>query len=195
MSESIGAQTGNTGFLQNQSAWILSYLYGERSKTNSCNGEIMEENKEIRMDEKVKVISLAPWTTSAMRKTSIGDIMIAAYGTAMIPREELIAQSQSGNKLLNGKDGNGAHATWYIDDEFTRKYLGYETDTEKQDFLTDDDVRKIFLLKTQKSFEDRIRQKIVTRAEQIFLMESIQRLGINDYKRIRFCIEYTGYKI
>ena len=155
----------------------------------------MEEIKEIRMDEKVKVISLAPWRTGAARKTSIGEISIAAYGNAMVTREELIAQSQSGNKLLNGKSGTGAHATWYIDDEYTRKYLGFETETEKQDFLTDDDVRKIFLLKTQKSFEDRIRQRVVTRAEQIFLMESIQRLGINDYKRIRFCIEYTGYKI
>ena len=72
--------------------------------------------KEIRLDEKVVVRSLAPWNTGAARKTTIGDITIPAKGTVYLTREEIIAQAQNGNKLVNGIDGYGSHATWYIED-------------------------------------------------------------------------------
>lgn len=155
----------------------------------------MDENREIRMDEKVRVISLAPWSTSAARKTSIGDILIPAKGSAMLTREEVIAQSQNGNKLLNGSAGQGAHATWYIEDEYTRRYLGFDTDEQKQLFLTEEVIKDIFKLKTNQSFESNIKKKVVTRAEKVFLMDVIKKLGINDYHRIVFCINYTGCKI
>lgn len=157
----------------------------------------VKENIELednRLDKKVKVKSIAPWVTGSPRKTSSGDISIPASGSILLTREEVIAQAQNGNKLISGVDGLGSHATWYIEDEFTRKELSFEIDGKSQAFLTHEDINRYFSLKTQKSFEDNITKNIVTRAEKAFLIESIKALGLNDYQKIAFCIEYTGIK-
>ncbi|MSA02155.1 hypothetical protein GKG47_08885 [Lactonifactor sp. BIOML-A3] len=157
----------------------------------------VKENIELednRLDKKVKIKSIAPWVTGSPRKTSTGDISIPASGSILLTREEVIAQAQNGNKLISGVDGLGSHATWYIEDEFTRKELSFEIDGKPQAFLTHDDINRYFSLKTQRSFEDNITKNIVTRAEKAFLIESIKALGLNDYQKIAFCIEYTGIK-
>ena len=149
--------------------------------------------EDVRLDQKVTVRSIAPWATGSARVTSNGDISIPAKGTVLLSREEIIAQGQNGNVLLNGIDGVGSHATWYIEDEFTRKELSYEVDGQ-QVFLTQDNIKKIFDLKTQKAFEDNIKKAVVTRAEKAYLIDTISSLGLNDYQKIAFCIEYTGMK-
>ena len=112
----------------------------------------------------------------------------------MLSREEVIAQAQNGNRLLTGIDGVGSHATWYIEDQFTRNELSFDTDDKKQTFLTEDIIKKTFELKTQKAFEDNVKKSAVTRAEKAFLMSMIKPLNLNDYQKIAFCIEYTGMK-
>ena len=153
----------------------------------------MEEN--VKLDEKVTVRSLAQWPTGAKRLLSIGDIMIQPKGMIQLTREEIIAQVQTGNRLLTGGVLGPIHATWYIDDEWTRKECGLETEDQKQEFLTKELVRQIFALKTKKAFEDRITSTIKTDAEKCTLMEFIKELKINDYNRIKFCESYTGVKI
>ena len=159
----------------------------------------MEENKntekEIKLDEKVVVKSIAPWVTGARRILTVGDIEIQPNGTVTITREELIAQAQSGNKLLTGIDGHGSHATLYIDDEWTRKELEFETDKQKQNVVNVDDIKKIFDLKTMSLFQKNISDKIVTRAEKVFLMTTIKNQKFNDYEKIKYCETYTGNKL
>lgn len=155
----------------------------------------MEEKKEIKLDEKVVVKSIAPWKTGATRKMSVGDICIQPNGTINLTREEIISQVQSGNRLFTGIDGVGSHATWYITDDWTRKEVEFETTSKKQEVLSQEEIKRIFDLKNLKSFEDSIRKKIVTRAEKVFLMETILKLQANDYSRIRFCEQYSGNKM
>ena len=88
--------------------------------------EITEED--TRLDKKVKVRSIAPWITGAPRVTSKGDISIPANGSVLLSREEVIAQAQNGNKLLSGIDSLGSHATWYIEDAFTRSEVSFDID-------------------------------------------------------------------
>ena len=95
-----------------------------------------KNNEEIRLDKKVTVRSIAPWTTGSTRKTSVGDITIPALGTVLLSREEIIAQGQNGNTLITGVDGVGSHATWYIEDDYTRSELSFDVDDNKQEFLT-----------------------------------------------------------
>ena len=45
--------------------------------------------------------------------------MIPKEGTVRLSRSEIIAQIQSGNRLFNGVDSHGSHATLYIEDEPT----------------------------------------------------------------------------
>lgn len=156
--------------------------------------EAIKENEEIRLDKKVTVKSIATWSTGSQRKTTMGDISIPPKGTVLLTREEIIAQAQNGNKLLTGLDGLGSHATWYIDDAYTRSELSFDQDNKKQDVITSDEIKRIFDLKTQKAFEENIKKSVKTRAEMSFLMSEVKNLGINDYNKIAFCIEYTGMK-
>ncbi len=145
-----------------------------------------KNNEEIRLDKKVTVRSIAPWTTGATRKTSVGDITIPALGTVLLSREEIIAQGQNGNTLITGIDGVGSHATWYIEDDYTRSELSFDVDDNKQEFLTQDEIKRIYGLKTQKSFEDNIKKKVTTRAEKFYLLHTIKSLKFNDYNKIQF---------
>ena len=157
--------------------------------------EAQEIKEEIRLDQKVKVRSIAPWNTGSARKTTNGDVSIPPQGSVLLTREEVIAQAQNGNKLLTGTDGVGSHATWYVEDEYTRNELSFDADGTNQKFLTQDVIKKMFDLKTQKSFEGQIKNNVVTRAEKAYLMECIKTLGLNDYQKIAYCIRYTGMQL
>ncbi len=154
-----------------------------------------KNTEEIRLDKKVTVRSIAPWTTGSTRKTSVGDITIPALGTVLLSREEIIAQGQNGNTLITGVDGVGSHATWYIEDDYVRSELSFDIDDKKQEFLTQDTIKKIFELKTQKSFEENIKKKVVTRAEKFYLLHTIKTLKLNDYAKNAFCEDYCGRRI
>lgn len=159
--------------------------------------ERVNEDKieDVRMDKKVPVRSIAPWVTGASRKTTNGDISIPPSGSILLTREEIIAQAQNGNRLLTGIDSIGSHATWYIEDSFTRNELSFDDEGRKQTFLSNDIVKKMFDLKTQKSFEDNVRKNVITRAEKAYLLKCIKSLGINDYQKVAFCLDYTGMKL
>ena len=151
--------------------------------------------EDTRLDKKVKVISIAPWVTGSTRKTTNGDVSIPPKGTVLLTREEIIAQAQNGNKLLTGTDGVGSHATWYIDDAFTRQELSFEDGTHKQQFLTQDAIKELFDLKMQKTFETNVQKAVVTRAEKAYLINTIATLNLNDYKKIAFCEKHAGLKV
>lgn len=153
---------------------------------------VQNESTGIKLDQKVKIRSIAPWYTGSSRKTTNGDISIPPMGSMLLSREEIISQAQNGNKLLTGVDGIGNHATWYIEDDYTRKELSFDSESESQHFLTQDVIKKMFDLKTQKAFENNIQNAVVTRAEKAYLIESIKVLKLNDYQKIAFCIGYTG---
>lgn len=152
---------------------------------------VKEDN---RLDKKINVRSIAPWITGAPRVTTNGDISVPPKGTVLLSREEVIAQAQNGNRLINGTDSVGSHATWYIDDAFTRSELSFDISDENksQTFLTKDIIKDIFDIKSQKDFETEIENRVVTRAEKAYLIECIKEFNFNDYRKIDFCVKYTG---
>lgn len=174
----------------------------EEKNSEKIKEEVKEKNRvenrnneEIRLDKKVVVRSIAPWVTGSTRKISVGDITIPALGSVLLSREEIIAQGQNGNTLITGIDGVGSHATWYIEDEYTRSELSFDVEGKEQTFLTQDIIKKIFDLKTQKSFEDNIRKNVITRAEKFYLLHTIKNLKFNDYSKNAFCENYCGNRI
>lgn len=153
------------------------------------------EEKELDLDKKVTVKNVTTWTTGFARIEGTGDVSLVPKGSMKIQRSELIAQSQSGNKSLNGVDGVGSHADIYIDDAPTRIELGYEDDKRKQMVFSDALVKEIFAIKSQDEYERRFAESFVTLLEKIAVIEAIPRLGINDYSKIRFAEDYTGLKV
>lgn len=156
-----------------------------------------EQVVELNLEQKVNVRSIAGWDTGFARKyDGTGDIMIAPGGSTRMSRNEIISQVQVGNRLFTGIDGYGSHATLYIEDAATRKEVGFDSEDglRKQNVFNDKDVKEMFKL-NQNSFEAKLHDYIRTRAEKYAVIEAIKRLGINDYSKIRFTEDYTGYRV
>ena len=99
--------------------------------------------------------------------------------------------------LIGGVDGKGSHASILIDDAPTRVELGFESEdgTEKQLCYSDELVKEVFAISSQNEFEREFKEKFITRTEFMAVMKAIPRLGINDYRKIRFVEDYTGFKL
>ena len=156
--------------------------------------ETKGKTEEIRMEDKVTVTSIAPWATGFRRILTVGDVSIAPNGQIRLSREEVLAQGQSNNKLITGIDGAGSHATLYIEDEWTRRELGFDTDNTKQVVVNKKLVKEIFDKKTLPAFKKSVEENIATRAEKFSLLSMIKTLKINEYDKVAFCEEYCGAK-
>jgi len=155
------------------------------------------KEKELNLDAKVTIRSIADWDTSFKRYDTGADVLINPHGTFRLPRSEVIAQVDGGNKLIGGVDGKGSHASILIDDASTRVELGFESEdgTEKQLCYSDELVKEVFAVASQNEFEREFKEKFITRTEFMAVMKAIPRLGINDYRKIRFVEDYTGFKL
>ena len=159
--------------------------------------EDINNTEELNLDKKVIVKNIAGWSVGFARIESVGSVSIPANGSTRLTRNEIILQVQRGNKLFTGLDGIGSHATIYIDDAPTRREVGFdgEDNKQKQNVLTDEKIKNIFNYKTQTAFENNFTDAIQTRAEKYAVIKAIKRLKINDYNKIRFAENYTGYKV
>ena len=159
--------------------------------------DVKDTEQELNLDQKVTVKSIAGWTVGFARLNEIGDITIMPGGSMRLSRNEIISQVQNGNKLFTGIDGVGSHATLFIDDAPTRREVGFDSDDGKQTqkVFSDAEVKRIFDLKVQKSFEQSFVDTFKTRAEKFAVIKAIKRLKINDYSKIRFAEQNTGFSI
>ena len=157
----------------------------------------LEQPEELNMDQKVTVRNLAGWTVGFRRIETQGDVTIPKEGTVRLSRSEIIAQIQSGNRLFIGIDDRGSHATLYIEDESTRLEVEFDSKEEKrtQLILNSDLVKKLFDYKTMKTFEEKLHEYVVTRAEKYAITQIIKKLKLNDFEKIRMVENYTGYKL
>lgn len=152
---------------------------------------------EINMDEKVTVLNLAPWNVGFPNAIGRGDTCFAPSARVRVKREEIADQVSAGNKLLAGFDSYGSHATLYIEDADTRKYLEFDSEDGKrtQNVISKEKVAKWFELKTQSAFEKNIKENVVTRAEKQFLLKAIKDLKLDSYEKIEFCKEYCKFSL
>lgn len=152
---------------------------------------------EINMDEKVPVINIAPWDVGFPNSVGRGETLFPPSATVRVKREELVDQVSAGNKLLAGFDSEGSHATLYIDDEDTRKFLDFDSEDgkRKQNVISKEKVAEWFTLKTQSAFEKKIKENVRTRAEKQFLLKAIKDLKLDSFEKIQFCMEYCKFTL
>ncbi len=153
--------------------------------------------KELNLEQKVTVRSIAPWTTGFQRVETIGDVTIPANGSVRLSRSEIIAQVQNGNVLFTGVDSRGSHATLYIEDEPTRIEVDFDIKEEKitQKVITVDAVKKLFEYKTMKTFEEKLKELVLTRAEKHAIANIVRKEKINDHEKVRVVENYIGVSI
>lgn len=143
------------------------------------------------LDKRVSVRNLADWQSSMTLQNENGSVEIPPHSVARVSRNELMAQKNINNVSLVGIDGYGSHATLYVEDAKTRRWLGFETNDKPQVFFNDDVVRQLFAMPFEK-FKDTLPKEIITRAEKFALKDAIVRLGLNDYSKLRVCAKYIG---
>lgn len=153
--------------------------------------------KELNLEQKVTVRSIAPWTTGFQRVETIGDVTIPANGSVRLSRSEIIAQVQNGNVLFTGVDSRGSHATLYIEDEPTRIEVDFDIKEEKitQKVITVDAVKKLFEYKTMKTFEEKLKELVLTRAEKHAIANIVRKEKINDHEKVKVVENYIGVSI
>lgn len=168
-----------------------------KTTTSVENEEKTIEPVELNMEQKVTLRNIAGWTTGFRRIEGDGDVTIPPEGTVRVTRSEVIAQVQNGNRLLTGIDDRGSHATLYIDDEPTRIEVDFESKEDKitQQILTIDVVKKLFEYKTIKTFEEKLKEIVVTRAEKYAIIQIIKKEKINDFEKVRIVEKYTGFSV
>lgn len=152
--------------------------------------------KEINMDEKVTVLNLAPWNVGFPNSFGKGDTCFSPSAKLRVRREEIVEQVSSGNRLF-GLDEYGSHATLYIEDADTRKYLEFDSEDGKrtQTVISKEKIEKWFELKTLSAFEKNIKENVKTRAEKSFLLKAIKDLKLDSHEKIEFCKEYCKFSL
>lgn len=167
----------------------------EKPETKNVKNDVDPANwTDEDLEKNVVVHNIAGWSVTFALRNRTGDILMARNTKHRLSRNEIQAQVYNGNKLFAGTDGQGSHATLYIEDEATRRWLGFETDDKKQIVFSDDIAKKLFAM-PQAQFEKELPNYIVTRAEKYALNEAIERLGFNDFRKIMYISRYTEYPL
>jgi hypothetical protein len=165
------------------------------TKKTVVEDEVSEDEfTDTDLEKRVLVKNIAGWDVGFRLRETEGDALITKNSKRRFTRNEIQAQVYNGNNLFSGVDGKGGHATLYIEDAPTRRWLNFETKDEPQLVFTDDMVKKLFNMPDD-TFKEMLPQYISTRAEKFALMETIERLRLNDFRKIMFCSEYTGHPI
>lgn len=151
---------------------------------------------ELNLDKKVEVKNLCDWDLYFDRIETNGSVRLPRNGKSRLSRSEIQAQVFDNNVMFVGLDGEGSHARIYIEDKDTRVLVGFDNEEIKkeQDVLDKKTVEKLLSYKTQKAFEENVEKKVKTKAEKNFLAEEAKRQKLNDYEKISFIEDYTGFK-
>lgn len=147
------------------------------------------ETKPLSMEEKITLKNLANWMVGFNKIESNGEVNINAGGSVRVSRAEVISQYENGNKLLRG-DGDGTHATIYIDDKATRDYLDITSE-----LIDKNKVKKIFAINGLDDFRNEIYKTFTTQAEKVLLIKIIRECGFNDFNKIRECEVLCGMTV
>jgi hypothetical protein len=122
------------------------------TKKAAANEDIVEtvdfDDKDL--DKSVVIYNIAGWNVTFALRNREGDVLLTKKSKQRLPRNEIQAQIYNGNKLFSGTDGNGSHATIYIEDKATR-ILGFEKDMEGMKELVNVKQEQIDALLSEKN--------------------------------------------
>lgn len=153
------------------------------------------ENK-VNLDSRSMVRNLCPWDVYFNAINNPGDFVIKANGTLSMLNSEIASQCSNSNIFFVGTDSQGSHARVYIENPELRIYVGFDSEDGKikQNILTDEKCQDLLEIKTQKSFEKKIQEEIVTEHEKDRILAYARKIKFNDFDKISFLEEYTNKK-
>ena len=101
---------------------------------------------------------------------------------------------------MSGIDNVGSHATVFIEDKETRIELDFESADGKrtQKIVTDDAITKLFEYKTMKTFQEKLADIAITRAEKSAVINIVKKLKLNEtatYEKMAYVMNYCKFQL
>lgn len=149
----------------------------------------------LNMGELIRIKNVSPFPVGFCRINSGGEVNIPPNTSISVDRGEIVSQVQSGSILFNGEGFDNSHAYLYIEDEETRKYVGFDTEDKKQEVFDVGKIEELFKIKTLSAFKKAVTETVTTLAEKKVLVDKLKTLDINDHAKIKFVEEITGMEV
>lgn len=149
---------------------------------------------QIDKNARSSVKNLCPWTVAFTLPISKTGIILGAKKKTLINNEELIIIMENGNPIFAGT-GNGNHARVFVDNDDIRKYVGYDSDDGKKQFiLIDEECQRILDYKTFATFKKHVEDEIIANHEKANIINYARKIKLNDYEKISFLEQHCGIK-
>lgn len=146
----------------------------------------------LDMNTNITIRNLTTFPVGFIRINGQGEVNIPPRTSILIDRAEVVSQVQSGSVKFCGENNDHSHPYIYIDDKETRVYVGFDTEDSEQSITNEDKIEEAFKIKSKTQFESTIKKLVTTLPEKKFLIETMRKLGVNDYNKIKFVEKYTG---
>lgn len=150
----------------------------------------------VNLDSRSMVRNLCSWDIYFNSINNPGDFVIKANATLSMLNSEIVSQCSNNNIFFVGTDNQGSHARVYIENPDLRIYVGFESEDgkTKQNILNDEKCAEILEIKTQKSFEKKVKEEIITEHEKEKILAYARKIKFNDFDKISFLEEHTNKK-
>lgn len=150
----------------------------------------------VNYEDKSKIVNLAYRDVFIKRDRDdkVGT-KIPANGSYRMKNSDIVELVQDGYKFLVGMDGDGSHATLWIDNKELREEFYFENaeDEVKQKVLDKEKIKEILAIKDLKKFKTALEDSVVTSYEKFGIMKAASLAKFNDGSKIRLMQEHTGY--
>lgn len=149
----------------------------------------------LDMNAKITIKNLTSFPVGFIRINGQGEVNIPANTSVLVERAEVVSQVQSGSILFCGEKHDKAHPWIFIDDKETRIYVGFDTEKVEQSVINEAKIKEVFDIKSKAQFEKAVKALVITFAEKKLLVETMNKLKVNDYNKIKFVEKYTGIPV
>jgi len=155
-------------------------------------------SKELDLMKRVAIRNTTNIDTYFKYVLKNADAKVAKKSKLSISVEEILAQCDAGNPSFVGRNRDGSHATFYIEDPDVRTHLGFESEDGKikQDIIDEQAILNLFDLASLSTFVTQLKSKVVTMGEKQTLRDIIGSGKVNAHDRIEVAKRYLrGEKI
>ena len=146
----------------------------------------------IDMNATIPVRNLTSFPVGFIRMNGQGEVNFPPNTTILVERAEVISQVQSRSIKFCGENNDYSHPMLYIEDKETREYVGFDTKEAEQSVISIDKIKEALSIKNKAQFEKAIKTLVVTLSEKKLLIETMEKMKVNDYGKIKFVEKYTG---
>jgi hypothetical protein len=151
-----------------------------------------DTNKPLDLAKRVTVRNTTNIDTFFRYALKSADGKITKKAKLSMSVEEILAQCDNGNPDFVGRNRDGKHCTFYIEDKDVRVYLGFESEDgkQKQEVIDEQAIVDIFETPNLAAFAGQLETKVVTMGERQTLRDIVASGKVNAHDKIEMAKKY-----